>query len=177
MFNKAISILLFLFLYSTLSKAQKTGYKDIVIGKNIDDSSLNKYHLGVFTNEENTYGLVGDSETVFCKFPVHGIKIHTDKKGIITEISLQTIDIEISDWNVLFALFKQLRNCITDVVGAQSYTNLVDRKENEAMAIFWNFEKENTTLILSVQDMSVMAHNEKRLFLITWRPYKTKSLW
>ena len=86
---------------------------------------------------------------------------------LITEISLQTIDIEIYDWNVLFDLFKELRNCITDVVGDQSYTNLVERKKDEAMAIFWNFEKENTTLILSVQDMSVMAHNEKRLFLIT----------
>ena len=160
------------------SYSQKTGYKEITVGKNINDSSLNKYRFGVPKGEDNTFVLVATNDMLFCRIPINQIIVITDANKKIINIVLLTKEILFRDYSDFISSFVKLGTCIIDVVGHSVGSNLEDlnKKNNEIIAA-WIFKEENTMMSETASNMSAMAKDELRSFSITWEPYKSTSLW
>ena len=175
--RNSIVCLMLLFILSQQCSAQKAGYKEIIIGKNINDTSLDKYRIKISNTDESVHAIFEGSTNSFCNFPVKGIKIFTDKKGIINLIEVYFKEIVFPDYKVFSAVFQQIVTCMTDVIGNFEYSNSGNKKLEEELQVFWHFDKENTTVILSSQDVALNEKDVTRFFVVTWRPFKTKSLW
>ena len=170
-----ILLTILLFILNGQGSAQKLGYKEFQVGKNINDSEFYKYEIRELKKDTSIKFIIPEIQMFFCDIPIESILLHIDSTNAIDKTSVRTNEIVFKNYKAFRDKFFELVDCMMSVFGKADDMSL-NNKELQKVVI-WELKDVRVLLRLSTDDMSSFAENEKRAFIISWTYKKKPKLW
>jgi hypothetical protein len=169
--NLRMLLVLTLLGVSYVSFAQKNGYKEVLIGSNIENViAQTNYRFSISNKSKYDYYAEIDSALI-CNLPIDHLKITVDDKKNITEVYVYTTRDTLPDYNAFSDRLKRVLYTIKDTLGAAVYSN-ISTGETQLLTV-WQFKDTNTTLSVRVNDVSTFAKDIQEAYLFIWQADKS----
>ncbi len=174
---KSVFLTIWLIAMCLFSFAQKSGYKELQIGKSIEVVFEKKYLFkGLKTNANGDYieYIVSSPTFKICDVPVEYVVLNLDDSGIIQMVRLVTKEFNVPNFSALLTGFKKVIDCTSESVGAPQ-TSITNPKLGESMCMGWYFKEEGIDFIVFEETMSSFDTNQSRKYGFTWG--KRNKMW
>lgn len=177
---RAVFILTILISVSLNCFAQKTGYKEIQIGKPISVIPENDYQLKAMdatdSNGKHKMYAIYSQNLKMCSEPIEYIAVELNNEYLIKQVKVVTKEFNVKDFQDYLDKLTEKRDCLISNMGKPAKVTL-DGAVNENNAIGWSFKEENITFVLLEENMSTFAKNQKRRYAFVWAKNEKSELW